>query len=530
MAQEALSSPHFDVCILCAMADEARMFQEVARKLGASEFRPAFSSAHLQYYHATINNDRGEPLSLQVSWQTNYGPLEAGLHIERTLNEFKPRFAGMTGLCAGDRDKVALGDIVVAEKAFFCDTGKFTQDAENPYQEYATETRFPPPAVLHFVRGFDGWKSGVAGLKRPVSRRQQRDWLLTTLLEETTASIDRIGLQNLDRYAPDWRKIVQALQKEPAAFLTSSRALQNAARVYDLYYGAEVFPYKDPATPRVHIVPIASSSAVRADRPFEHIRIPVRHTAAIDMEGASFYHTAASFPETLFLLVKGVADYADSEKDDSYQEYAAAVSAAYMLRLIQEYVTPASQQQATMEIVEVAAAKTTPTVRPYTPPVRVERSAVEPPEGVINLFYAYAPEDEGLRRKLEIHLKILQRLGYIAELYGEHRVDVGMDEEQEMQRQLASSKIIVLLISPYFMASERCNTYMNQALNRQQRGKARIVPILLRPTYLGEAPVSKLRALPTNNQAITTWRELDTVFSEIAREIRTLINQLRGQP
>jgi len=198
----------FDVCVVCAMAEEAKAFMEVAKTLGASDFQQAFSSANLLYHYTTINNRKEELLNLQVSWQTSYGPLEAGLHMQRILDEFKPGFIGMTGICAGDKRKVVLGDIIVAERAFLSDTGKFLMDTTGSrYQEYDTETHPLHSKLLHFIRGFEGWKPNVANLARPMSLHQQCDWLLKTLLEETTSSIDKIGLQILNQYAPDWRKI-----------------------------------------------------------------------------------------------------------------------------------------------------------------------------------------------------------------------------------------------------------------------------------------------------------------------------------
>jgi hypothetical protein len=86
---------------------------------------------------------------------------------------------------------------------------------------------------------------------------------------------------------------------------------------------------------------MASGSAVRKDDPFEEIKRPVRSTYAIDMEGAAFYRTAADFKDVRALLVKGVADYADKNKDDSYHMYAAKASAAYIVSVIEEYIFPA---------------------------------------------------------------------------------------------------------------------------------------------------------------------------------------------
>ena len=50
------------------------------------------------------------------------------LHLSRVLEECQPRIAIMTGICAGDAQQVHLGDLVVAERTFTYDNGKFTLD------------------------------------------------------------------------------------------------------------------------------------------------------------------------------------------------------------------------------------------------------------------------------------------------------------------------------------------------------------------------------------------------------------------
>ena len=101
----------------------------------------------------------------------------------------------------------------------------------------------------------------------------------------------------------------------------------------ELYYGKITFPFRDPDRPRRYIAPMASGSAVRSDNPFEEIRILKRNTISIAMEGTTFYRVVSEFPGRRSLLVKGVSDYADSDKDDTYHKYAASVSAVYMLSL-----------------------------------------------------------------------------------------------------------------------------------------------------------------------------------------------------
>ncbi len=84
---------------------------------------------------------------------------------------------------------------------------------------------------------------------------------------------------------------------------------------------------------------MASGNAVRSDNPFKEVQLPVREAIAIDMEGAAFYRTLEEFPHVRSLLIKGVCDYADKDKDDTYHQYASVVSAVYVLCFIQEYVT-----------------------------------------------------------------------------------------------------------------------------------------------------------------------------------------------
>jgi hypothetical protein len=84
---------------------------------------------------------------------------------------------------------------------------------------------------------------------------------------------------------------------------------------------------------------MASGSAVRADHPFEDVQAPVRGTVAIDMEGAAFGLVMSRHPQIPWLVVKGICDYADRTKNDTYHDYAARASALYALTFIQKYVT-----------------------------------------------------------------------------------------------------------------------------------------------------------------------------------------------
>lgn len=328
-----------DVCVLCAMDEEVEAFILETTRLCHADFKPIIGSqTRRDYRYTTIQNNKGESLTLYVTWLPKYGPEETGLHFKAALDELKPRFTAMAGICAGNREKTSLGDIIVAERAFRSDTGKIIAGkGGRKKQEYDTNTYGPDPNILQFARMFDEWKRVVTGWTRPISRRQQRDWLLDTLFQNTTWSLDDIPLAELKQNARDWQAIARDLQREPDRYLTDDGRLYDRSKVQKLYRTTD-FPYKDLPAPRRHIVPMASGSAVHSDNPFQDVRIPVRGTIAIDMEGATFYRTTMEFPGIRSLLVKGVSDYADVDKDDSYHAYAAKASSAYLLAFIKEYV------------------------------------------------------------------------------------------------------------------------------------------------------------------------------------------------
>ena len=122
--------PHlFDVCMVCALPEEARALLDVIAPYcdGAMEEQ---SNSHHNSRTATITNTHGESLTLHISWLPRYGPQEMILHLSHVLEECQPRIAIMTGICAGDAEQVQLGDLAVAQRTYTSDSGKFTLDEQ----------------------------------------------------------------------------------------------------------------------------------------------------------------------------------------------------------------------------------------------------------------------------------------------------------------------------------------------------------------------------------------------------------------
>ena len=144
----------------------------------------------------------------------------------------------------------------------------------------------------------------------------------------------------------------------------------------------------------------------------------------------------------------------------------------------------------------------------------------------VEVFYSYAHKDEVIRKTLEKHLSLLHRQGLITAWHDRHILP-GADWSQAIDEHLERASVILLLISADFLASDYCyGLEMQRALQRHQANEVRVIPILLRPVDWNKAPFAHLQALPTGAKPITTWRNRDEAFTDVAAGIRRVIEDL----
>jgi nucleoside phosphorylase/CheY-like chemotaxis protein len=97
---------------------------------------------------------------------------------------------------------------------------------------------------------------------------------------------------------------------------------------------------------RLHIGPLASGSAVLADgQTVTQIREQQRTLLGVEMEGYGLFAAAAAVdhPTPFAMIVKSVCDYADPDKDNDFQAYAAYTSAQLLWVFLQRYFAEVSQ-------------------------------------------------------------------------------------------------------------------------------------------------------------------------------------------
>ncbi len=148
----------------------------------------------------------------------------------------------------------------------------------------------------------------------------------------------------------------------------------------------------------------------------------------------------------------------------------------------------------------------------------------------IELFYSYAHKDEKLRDELAKQLAILKRQKIIKEWH-DRKIAAGTEWKGQIDQHLETAHIILLLISADFIASDYCyDTELKRAMERHEKGKARVIPIILRACAWQNAPFGKLQALPKDGKAVTSWGNRDEAFEDVARGIKRAIEELRPNP
>lgn len=339
-----------DVLILTALQDELEAVLALGEG-GRSGWTQEHDREGFRRYRRAFASDRGGALRVAAAWTGEMGDRAAAIRGQQLLAELDPACLAMCGICAGDRKKVALGDVIVADRLYAYDEGKSVAEAGEL------------PAMFHELRTFDleaTWKMDASYLARefdlaalaaarPPSKDAQRRWILRALLaheaegaEAPAAHADRA------RCCPGWTDQVRAAVKEGVVSLKGKRlTLTDVGREW-----AEADHVLHPDGPpadrelRIHVGAIATGHSVQEDPGlFERLRRLVRTTIGVEMEGVGIADVARRF-ERRSILIKAVSDHADHEKDDSYRHFACRASAEVLLAFLLKHVEPAAPRGA----------------------------------------------------------------------------------------------------------------------------------------------------------------------------------------
>lgn len=141
----------------------------------------------------------------------------------------------------------------------------------------------------------------------------------------------------------------------------------------------------------------------------------------------------------------------------------------------------------------------------------------------VSVFTSYAHKDEDLREELDVHLAMIKRQPAV-KIWNDRAIIGGQEWDESIKKELESADIILLLVSPRFLASRYIyDVEIKTALERHEKRDAIVVPIILKSCDWTVTEFAKLQALPRNAEPINKWDDMDEAFYNVATGLKQVI-------
>lgn len=147
----------------------------------------------------------------------------------------------------------------------------------------------------------------------------------------------------------------------------------------------------------------------------------------------------------------------------------------------------------------------------------------------VKIFISYSHLDEAHKKELDKHLKALSHL-FAIEAWNDRQLIAGDGVDKTIFEKLNAADVVLLLISPDFMASDYCfKKEMQSALKAYKENKNTLIPIIIRntPTWF-KHEIGQLVALPTDGKHLSMWKDADDFWADvetgIAKRVEHLLN------
>lgn len=149
------------------------------------------------------------------------------------------------------------------------------------------------------------------------------------------------------------------------------------------------------------------------------------------------------------------------------------------------------------------------------------------PESKLNaftVFCSYSHKDDKLRERLEVCLQSLRREGLIS-VWHDRRITGEQEWAGQIDEHLNRADLILLLVTPSFVASSYCmDIELTRAMERQDQGNARVIPIIFRHALWTNQQFARLQALPKDGKPVIGHpRGSDYALLEVIEGIRKMI-------
>lgn len=148
----------------------------------------------------------------------------------------------------------------------------------------------------------------------------------------------------------------------------------------------------------------------------------------------------------------------------------------------------------------------------------------------LRVFLSYSHKDENELNRLNVHLADLKHHNLI-ETWHDRQIRGGSQWKPEILQELDQADVILLLVSPDFIASSFCRLVeMNRAIQRDRDGTALVIPVALKPVARFPVEISHLQGVPRDLKAVTAHRPKDKGFIAAVALITEAIEAFAAKP
>jgi nucleoside phosphorylase len=323
-----------DVLLICALKDEYDQVLKVTDGLMEPGWKEHPILNGLIVADGCFATSSGATLNIRTTHASHMGRENALAIASLLITDQPARCIAMSGICAGRRDDVALGDVIFADRMWSYDTGKFIEeDGKQRFQGDMLQYRPSLAWVQRMQRVILPPLDTPWLLDRPrLPLEYQENWVLLRILAGEYPP-DHLDFKTA---CPNWKDVILRLWKRKwlkQDTLELTPAGQKEANRLKLLY-PHALP--EPANFQIHVAPVATGAAVTEDAGiFPRLAESMRKVLGIEME-ASALCAFGEIHDLPVLVAKGVSDYGDLFKDNRYRQFAARASAECLIALLRE--------------------------------------------------------------------------------------------------------------------------------------------------------------------------------------------------
>jgi hypothetical protein len=141
----------------------------------------------------------------------------------------------------------------------------------------------------------------------------------------------------------------------------------------------------------------------------------------------------------------------------------------------------------------------------------------------VRIFYSYSRSDESFLVDLNEHLAELKS-GRPIEVFWDRNLPPGVEWHAETMAELRDADVVLLLISPDFLASRYCQyVELPASLSLHDCGLAVVIPVIIRTCNWLDTPLGRLQAVSAGGTPIFESKDRQAALAEAARSVFRMI-------